>query len=63
MVTLGVGDVVILVYFCPSIRLPFLLFMQALLSICLESLHVGNGTGDSDAIVAVEVFEIGVGGG
>jgi hypothetical protein len=54
---------VILAYFRPSVRLPFLLFVQALLSIFPESLHVGDGAGDSDAIVTAEVFEIGVGGG
>ena len=44
-------------------KLAGMTLVLAFLGVLPESLHVGDGTGDSDVIVVAEVFEVGVGGG
>jgi len=46
--------------FCPLVRIPFLLFAQALLSVFLKSLHVGDGAGDPKVVFVAEFVEVGV---
>jgi hypothetical protein len=42
------------------VRVPFLLFAQALLSVFLKSLHVGDGAGDPKVVFVAEFIEVGV---
>jgi hypothetical protein len=60
VVAFGVGYVVVLADFRPPVCIPFLLFTQALLSVLLKSLHVGDGAGDPKVVVVVELIEVGV---
>ena len=56
----GVHDVVVKVYICPPVCLPFLLFMQALLGVISEFPHECDGIQDPIIKVVVEGLEIGV---
>jgi hypothetical protein len=55
-VALGVFYPVVSADFRPLVCVPFLLFSQALLSVLLKSLHVGNGTGDPKFVFVVELL-------